>query len=55
MILFLLAGGLILLYGAAYGVFYFKKGGITAALTVFLWLLADLGLLILLVHYRTNT
>ena len=55
MIVFLLAAGCILIYGAAYGVFCAKKGGIAAALpVVFCWVL-DLGLMILLVYFRTNT
>ena len=55
MILFLLAAGAILAYGAVYGVFRMKKGGIAAALPVFGLLLADVALLVLLVYYRTNT
>ena len=55
MALFLTAAALILLYGAAYAVFCMKKGGIAAALSVILNLLLDLGLLVLLVYYRTNT
>ena len=55
MILFLLAAGGILIYGAAYARFRRKKGGIAAALPVWGLLLLDLGLLILLVYFRTNT
>ena len=55
MILFLLISGLILAYGAAYGAFRMKKGGIAAALPVCCLVLVDLGLLILLVYFRTNT
>ena len=52
---FLLAGGGILAYGAAYAVFRIQKGGIAAALPVFSCLVLDLGLLLLLIYYRTNT
>ena len=55
MILFLVAAGLILLYGAAYALFCVKKGGIAAALSVLFCLLTDLGLLALLVYFRINT
>lgn len=55
MIVFLLAAGLILAYGAVYMIFCIKKGGIAAALWVFLCWVLDLGLMILLVHFRTNT
>ena len=55
MILFLLSAGLILLYGAAYTLFCIQKGGLAAALSVFFCLLTDLGLLALLVYFRTNT
>ncbi len=55
MLLFLSAAGLILAYGAAYALFCMKKGGVAAALTVCCLLLADLGLLALLLYYRTNT
>ena len=55
MILFLLAAGAILAYGGAYALFRMKKGGIAAALSVFLWWLLDLGLLVLLLYYRINT
>ena len=55
MILFLLAAGLILAYGALYALYCIQKGGITAALSVFFLLLMDLGFLVLLVYYRTNT
>ena len=55
MLLFMLAAGGILAYGAAYALFCIKKGGIAAALPVWCLLLLDLGLMILLVYYRTNT
>ena len=55
MSLFLLAAGAILAYGAAYGLFRMKKGGIAAALPVWGLLVVDLGLMILLVYFRTNT
>ncbi len=55
MILFLLAAGAILAYGAAYALFRMKKGGIAAALPVCCLILLDLGLLALLIYYRTNT
>ena len=55
MSLFLLAAGAILAYGAAYGLFRMKKGGIAAALPVFCLLALDLGLLAVLVYFRTNT
>lgn len=55
MILFLLAAGAILAYGAAYALFRTKKGGIAAALPVWCLLILDVGLLILLVCFRTNT
>ena len=55
MFLFVLAAGGILAYGAAYARFCIKKGGIAAALPVCCLLLLDLGLLALLVYFRTNT
>ena len=55
MILFLLAAGLILFYGAAYALFCVKKGGIAAALPICCLLLLDLGLLALLLYFRINT
>ena len=55
MILFVLTAGAILLYAAAYALFCMQKGGIAAALSVFLWWLLDLGLLVLLLYYRINT
>ena len=55
MVLFLLAAGAILAYGAAYALFRVKKGGIPAALPVCCLLLIDIGLLALLVYFRTNT
>ena len=55
MVMFLLTAGAILAYGAAYALFRVKKGGIPAALPVWCLLLLDLGLLVLLVYYRTNT
>ena len=55
MTVFLLAAALVLIYGAAYGIFCIRKGGIAAALGVFLCWMLDLGLMILLVHFRTNT
>ena len=53
--LFLLTAGGILAYGAAYGVFCIKKGGIAAALPIWCLLLVDIGLVALLVYFRTNT
>ena len=53
--LFLLAAGGILVYGGAYACFRTKKGGIAAALPVWSLLLVDIGLLALLVYFRTNT
>lgn len=55
MILYLLAGAGVLLYGTAYALFCVKKGGIAAALSVFGLLLSNLALLILLVFFRTRT
>ena len=55
MLLFMLAAGLILIYGAIYALFRMKKGGIAAALPVFCLLALDLGLLAALVYFRTNT
>ena len=55
MAIFLLAAGAILAYGAAYGAFRMKKGGISAALPVWFLMILDLGLLVLLVYFRTNT
>ena len=55
MILFLSAAGLILLYGAVYVLYCVKKGGIAAALSICFLILSDLGLLVLLLCYRTNT
>ena len=55
MILFLLTAGAILGYGAIYALFRMQKGGIAAALPVLFWVMVDLGLLVLLVYYRTNT
>ena len=55
MVIFLLAAGAILAYGAVYGIYRMKKGGIAAALPVFGLLFADIALLVLLVYYRTNT
>lgn len=55
MILFLLAAGLILLYGALYAVFCMQKGGIAAALSVLFWVLLDGAMLALLLYYRTRT
>ena len=55
MFLFVLAAGGILAYGAAYALFCIKKGGIAAALPVFGLLLIDMGLLALLIYFRTNT
>ena len=55
MVLFLLAAGLILLYGTAYALFCVQKGGIAAALSVSLCLFMDLGLLALLIYFRINT
>ena len=53
--LFLLAAGGILAYGAAYARFRRKKGGIAAALPLWGLLLLDVGLLALLLYFRTNT
>ncbi len=55
MVLFMLAAGLILAYAGAYALFCIRKGGIAAALSVLGLLLMDLGILVLLVYYRTNT
>ena len=55
MVLFLLAAGAILAYGGAYALFRMKKGGIAAALPVWCLMILDLGLLVLLVYFRTNT
>ena len=55
MILFLLAAGAILAYGGAYALFRMKKGGIAAALPIWCFLAADLGLLLLLLYFRINT
>lgn len=55
MVLFLLAAGGILAYGGAYAHFRMKKGGIAAALPLWGLLLLDIGLLVLLVYFRTNT
>ena len=55
MVLFLLATGAILAYGGAYALFRMKKGGIAAALSVWCLMIRDLGLLVLLVYFRTNT
>lgn len=55
MILFCLFAAAILIYGAAYGLFRWKKGGIAAALPVWCLLVLDLGLLVLLVYFRIHT
>ena len=55
MILFLLAAVGILAYGAAYAFFCIQKGGIAAALSVFGLLLLDIGILVLLIYFRTKT
>ena len=55
MILFLLAAGAILAYGGAYALFRMKKGGIAAALPICCLLAVNLGLLALLLYFRTNT
>ena len=55
MLLFMSAAGLILAYGAIYALFCIKKGGIAAALPIFILLAVDLGLLVLLLYYRINT
>ena len=55
MVLFLLAAGAILAYGGAYALFRMKKGGSAAALSVWCLMILDLGLLVLLVYFRTNT
>ena len=52
---FLLAGGGILAYGAAYAVFRIQKGGIAAALVVLMLVLVDMGLLALVLYFRTHT
>ena len=53
--LFLLTAAAVLVYGAAYGFFRMKKGGIAAALPIWCLLLVDAGLLALLIHCRINT
>ena len=55
MILFLLAAVGILVYGAAYAFFCIQKGGIAAALPICCLLAVNLGLLALLLYFRTNT
>ncbi len=55
MLLFMLIAGLILIYGGIYALFRMKKGGIAAALPVCCLLIADLGLLMLLLYFRINT
>ena len=55
MFLFVLAAGGILAYGATYARVCIKKGGIAAALPIFFLLAVDLGLLLLLLHFRINT
>ena len=55
MVLFLLTAGGILAYGGAYAYYRMKKGGVAAALPVWCLLLVDVGLLALLVYFRTNT
>ena len=55
MTVFLLAAGAILLYALAYALFCMQKGGVAAALSVLLWWSLDLGLLVLLLYYRTRT
>ncbi len=55
MFLFVLAAGGILAYGAAYARFCIKKGGIAAALPIFILLAVNLGLLALMLYFRTNT
>ena len=55
MFLFVLAAGGILAYGATYARFCIKKGGIAAALPIFILLAVNLGLLLLLLYFRTNT
>ena len=55
MILFMLTAAFILIYGMAYALFCIKKGGIAAALSVFVLLLMDVGILMLLIRFRTNT
>ena len=55
MILFLLTAAVLLAYGGVYAVFCVKKGGISAALGMLFCLLLDLGLMALLIYYRTNT
>ena len=55
MILFLLAAVGILAYGAAYAFFCGQKGGIAAALPICCLLAVNLGLLALLLYFRTNT
>ena len=53
--LFLLTAAAVLVYGAAYGFFRMKKGGIAAALPIWCLLLVDVGLLILLGWFRIRT
>lgn len=55
MILFLLISGGILAYGAAYAFFCVKKGGIAAAMSLLVCVLADLCLVGLLIYYRVRT
>ena len=55
MFLFVLAAGGILAYGAAYAFFCIKKGGIAAALPICCLLAVNLGLLALMLYFRTNT
>ena len=55
MILFIGVSGCILAYGGTYAYYRMKKGGVAAALPVWCLLLVDMGLLALLVYFRTNT
>ena len=55
MILFLLAASALLAYGLVYVRFTIKKGGIAAALVVLMLVLVDMGLLALVLYYRTHT
>ena len=55
MILFVSAASLMMAYGVAYALFCIKKGGVTAALSVFALWLADLCLLGLLIYFRIHT
>ena len=55
MILFVGIAALVLIYGVAYGCFCMKKGGVAAALGVFGLVIADTGLVALLLYFRVRT